>query len=151
MNKISPISELKYEETNKLLKYLDFFQKLDALVSKEEKRYLLECEEILEFYTELCNTEFMIVFDWKSWLNQNEIYKNIENDIEEHLKKADLDTLRKLMTSYVRGDRFNEGLYDQVVLNGHITKILTRLKELMNCKSKMMIKDQTLVHWESFP
>lgn len=128
---ISNISEIKYEEVNKLLKYLDFFQRLDAMTCEEGKRNLLECEEIQEFYTELCNSGFIIVFNWKSWLDQNEIYKNIENDIEEHLMKADLDTLRKLMTSYIRGDRFIEGLFNGVILNGHITKILTRLKELI--------------------
>ncbi|MEK5331898.1 DUF6508 domain-containing protein [Lysinibacillus sp. FSL W8-0992] len=77
-----------------------------------------------------------MVFDWKSWLNENEIYKNIANDIEEHVMKADLDTLRKLMTSYIRGDRFNEGLFEGVIINGHVTKILTRLRELMaNCNN----------------
>lgn len=52
-----------------------------------------------------------------SWLNQNEIYKNRANDIEEPVMKADLDTLRKLMIRYIRGDiqRHN---------NGHVTKII---------------------------
>lgn len=68
---MSHISEIKYEEINKLLKFLDIFQRLDAMISEEEKRYLPECEGIREFYNELCNTGFIIVFDWKSWLNQN--------------------------------------------------------------------------------
>ncbi len=129
---ISHISEIKFEELNRLVGFLDFFQRVDALMTEEEKRDMLECEEVLEFYEELCNTGFLIVFDWKSWLDQNEIYKNIVNDIEEHIMKADLDTLRKLMTSYIRGDRFTEGLFEGVILNGHVTKILTRLKELMD-------------------
>lgn len=130
---ISLLPELKYEEINKLLKFLDFFQRLDAVIIEEEKRKMLECDEIEKLYNELCNTGFLIVFDWKSWLNQNEIYKNIANDIEEHLMKADLDTLRKLMTSYIRGDRFSEGLFNEVIMNGHITKILIRLRELIQC------------------
>lgn len=129
---MSHISEIKLEELNKLVKFLDFFQRLDELSSKEEKRYMLECDEIREFHEELCNTGFLIIFDWKSWLNQNEIYKNIANDIEEHLMKADLDTLRKLTTSYIRGNRFTEGLFEGVIINGHVTKILTRLRELMD-------------------
>ncbi|WP_144511007.1 DUF6508 domain-containing protein [Bacillus sp. FJAT-22090] len=132
MNKISHISEIGLEELNKLVEYLGFFQRFDALISVEEKRDRLECEEIQEFHKELCNTGFIIVFDWKSWLNQNEIYKYIENDIEEHVMKADLDTLRKLMTSYIRGDRFTEGLFNAVIINGHITKILTRLREFID-------------------
>lgn len=129
---ISHISEIKFEELNRLVGFLDFFQRVDALMSEEEKRDMLECKEIMEFYEELYNTGFLLVFDWKSWLDQNEIYKNIANNIEEHVTKADLDTLRKLMTSYIRGDRFTEGLFEGVILNGHVTKILTRLKELMD-------------------
>ena len=129
---ISHISEIKFEELNRLVGFLDFFQRVDALMSEEEKRDMLECEEIMEFYEELYNTGFLLVFDWKSWLDQNEIYKNIANNIEEHVTKADLNTLRKLMTSYIRGDRFTEGLFEGVILNGHVTKILTRLKKLMD-------------------
>lgn len=132
MNMISHISEIKFEELNRLVGFLDFFQRVDALMSEEEKRDMLECKETMEFYEELYNTGFLLVFDWKSWLDQNEIYKNIANNIEEHVTKADLDTLRKLMTSYIRGDRFTEGLFEGVIINGHITKILTRLKELMD-------------------
>ena len=129
---VSRISEIKYEELHKLLKFLSFFQRLDAMLSEEEKRCMLECEEIREFHEELCNTGFLMIFDWKNWLKQNEMYKNIANDIEEPLLKADLDTLRKLLTSYIRGDRFNEGLFEQAIINGHVTKILTRLEVLMD-------------------
>lgn len=129
------ISEIQFEEVHKLLKFLDFFQRIDASNNEEEKRDLLEREEIREFYNELCNTGFIIAFDWKSWLNQNEKYMNIENDIKEHVMKADIVTLRKLMTSYIRGDRYNEGLFNEVILKGHITKILTRLSELNNSKT----------------
>lgn len=129
---ISHISEIKFEELNRLVGFLNFFQRVDALMSEEEKRDMLECKEIMEFYEELYNTGFLLVFDWKSWLDQNEIYKNIANNIEEHVTKADLDTLRKLTTSYIRGDRFTEGLFERVIINGHVTKILTRLKELMD-------------------
>lgn len=136
MNKISQIPEITVEALNKLLYFIDFFQGLDAVVSEEEKRNRLDCDEFDEFYNELCNTGFLLVFDWKSWLDENEVYKYIENDIEEHIMKADLVTLRKLMTSYIRGDRFNEGLFNRVILNGNITKILTRLRVIMQSKSE---------------
>lgn len=131
MNIMSHIPEIKYEELNGLLKFLDFYQRLDEMNTEEAEKYLMASEEIQKFYKELSNIGFIIVFDWVSWLNQNEMYKNIENNIDEHLRKADLDTLRKLMTSYIRGDRFNEGLFKRVILNGHVTKILLRLRELI--------------------
>ncbi len=130
---MAQIPEVKFEELNKLVKYLDFFQRLDAMSNEEKTRYMLECKEIQEFRKELYNTAFLIVFDWKSWLNQNEMYKNIANDIEEHVMNADLETLQKLMTSYIRGDRFTEGLFEGVIINGHVTKIITRLRELTRC------------------
>ncbi|MFJ7646130.1 DUF6508 domain-containing protein [Lysinibacillus sp. NPDC097279] len=130
---MAQIPEVKFEELNKLVKYLDFFQRLDAMSNEEKTRYILECKEIQEFRKELYNTAFLIVFDWKSWLNQNEMYKNIANDIEEHVMNADLETLQKLMTSYIRGDRFTEGLFEGVIINGHVTKIITRLRELTRC------------------
>ena len=136
MNEISQIPEIKVEAFNKLLQFVDFFQGLDAVVSEEEKRNRLEGDELEEFYNDLYDTGFLIVFDWKSWLNENEVYKNLENDFEEHIMTADLITLRKLMTSYIRGDRFTEGLFNRVILNGHITKILIRLRVLMQSKTE---------------
>lgn len=133
---MTQIPEIKIEALNRLLHFLDFFQGLDAVASEEEIRNRLECDEVEEFYNALCDTGFLIVFDWKSWLNENEVYKNLDNDIEEYIMKADLITLRKLMTSYIRGDRFTEGLFNRVILNGHITKILTRLRVLMQSKSE---------------
>lgn len=78
---------------------------------------MLKCEGIRGFHEELYNIGFLLVINWMSWLNQNEIYKNRANDIEEPVMKADLDTLRKLMIRYIRGDiqRHN---------NGHVTKII---------------------------
>ncbi|WP_390621044.1 DUF6508 domain-containing protein [Brevibacillus massiliensis] len=46
------------------------------------------------------------------------------------MKSADLDTLRKLMTCYVRGDRFNEGLLKRIVTDGKLHCILQRLREI---------------------
>lgn len=65
---------------------------------------MLKCEGIRGFHEELYNIGFLLVINWMSWLNQNEIYKNRANDIEEPVMKADLDTLRKLMIRYIRGD-----------------------------------------------
>lgn len=131
MNGLSHLPEINNETLIKLVKFLDFFQRLDAIPSENEKRNMLACEEIRQFHDELGKTGFLIVFDWKSWLHENEAYKQITNDIEEHVKKADLATLRKLMTSYIRGDRFTEGLFEAVIINGHVTKILKRLRELV--------------------
>jgi len=46
------------------------------------------------------------------------------------LEEADLETLRKLLTTHVRKDRFCEGHLDYMFECGHITAILERLQQL---------------------
>lgn len=46
-----------------------FFKRLDAMISEEEKRYMLNCEGIRGFHEELYNIGFLLVFNWMSWLN----------------------------------------------------------------------------------
>lgn len=50
----------------------------------------------------------------------------MEHDIQDHIMKLDLEALGKLMTSYIRGDQFNEGLFIHAILKGHITQLASR-------------------------
>lgn len=119
------------EEINELLNYLGFFQDSKSIFFKEKNGYQLESQEVRSFREKINDTGFLLVFDWIQWIDDNKIYKDLDNsNIHEKIMSADLVTLRKLMTSYIRGDRFNEGLFIAVILKGHITKILLRLKEL---------------------
>ena len=68
----------------------------------------------------MSDTGFLMVFNWHEWLDRNEGFKDLNKDIQEEIKYADLETLRKLMTSYVRGDRFNEGLLERIVADGKL-------------------------------
>ncbi|MCM3781515.1 DUF6508 domain-containing protein [Neobacillus mesonae] len=120
------------DELNKLLQYLEYFQGRDHVFYYEKNGYLAESEEVLQFRKELDQTGFLVVFDWSEWIQANERFRDIKNDIHDEIKRADLNTLRKLMTSYIRGDRFNEGLFIQVILQGHIKNILMRLQEIKN-------------------
>lgn len=90
-----------------------------------------------ELLQTLFETGFLMVFNWHEWLNRNEVFKDLNKDIQEEIKYADLETLRKLMTSYVRGDRFIErgdrfieGLLERVVVDGKLQCILQRLREI---------------------
>lgn len=115
---------------NRLLGYIDCFQNADHEHLQFVNGYPSESQEVIAFRKALDECGFLIVFDWKAWISEHEIYKDIEQNIEEQIKKADVDTLRKLMTCYIRGDRFNEGLFAAVVQNGNVAKILHRLSEL---------------------
>jgi hypothetical protein len=83
-----------------------------------------------ELLQTLFETGFLMVFNWHEWLNRNEVFKDLNKDIHEEIKSEDLETLRKLMTSYVRGDRFNEGLLERIVVDGKLHCILQRLREI---------------------
>lgn len=83
-----------------------------------------------ELFQTLFETGFLMVFNWHEWLDRNEGFKDLNKDIQEEIKYADLETLRKLMTSYVRGDRFNEGLLERIVADGKLQCILQRLREI---------------------
>jgi len=85
-----------------------------------------------ELLQTLFETGFLMVFDWHEWLDRNEVFKDLDKDVHEEIKTADLETLRKLMTSYVRGDRFNEGLLERIVADGKFHCILQRLQEIRN-------------------
>ncbi|NWL88434.1 MULTISPECIES: DUF6508 domain-containing protein [unclassified Paenibacillus] len=119
------------QEINKLLSYLDFFQDSGSVFFTEVNGYYRESEEVLRFREALNETGFLLVFDWKTWLHEHEVYKDISHDIQDQIRNADIEILRKLMTSYIRGDRFNEGLFISTIVNGHIANILLRLKELV--------------------
>ena len=79
---------------------------------------------VIEFVTVLEETGFLICFDWCSWEQSSEL-----DDIE-RIKTADIETLRKLLTYYVRCDRYCEGHLAVVFETGCIKAILNRLKAL---------------------
>lgn len=121
------------EEINSLLNYLEYFQNSGSVFYIEKNGYRFESDEIRNFRKELDDVGFLLVFDWKQWISDHEEFKDTNRPIREKIAEADIETLRKLMTSYIRGDRFNEGLFIHVILKGHISNILLRLKELAEC------------------
>ncbi|WP_339321203.1 DUF6508 domain-containing protein [Paenibacillus sp. FSL W8-0194] len=118
------------KEMDRLLPYLEIFQKHGSVPGTTSGHDRCETEVVRNFLQELSGTGFMMVFDWSSWVAEHEIYRDIDRNIEDHIRHADLETLRKLVTSYVRGDRYTEGVLIRVIENGKITQILKRLKML---------------------
>lgn len=119
-------------QIKRLTNYLEFFQNDRSVFFTESKGWRIESPEVSQFRKELYDTEFLLVFDWVQWISENDEFKNVNNIVQDKIRNADLETLRKLMTSYIRGDRFNEGLFIDVILKGHVTDILLRLQELIN-------------------
>ena len=70
--------------------------------------------------------KFVYSFDWPSWKDEAERL----TDDPEALKTADLDMIRKLITTHVRADRFCEGHLAGVSKSGHLLAILYRLTQI---------------------
>ncbi len=121
-------------EFRKLVSYLEYFQNADNIFFTEKNGYWVESPEISKFRNDLNETGFLLVFDWGQWITDHSEFKDINNNLEEPIMKADLVTLRKLMTSYIRGDRFNEGLFMNVIQKGHVRSILLRLQKLVDTR-----------------
>ncbi|WP_098747614.1 DUF6508 domain-containing protein [Paenibacillus sp. EZ-K15] len=123
-------ADLTSEDVDRLLQYLEYFQDPGSVFYYEVNGYMRESQEIGSFRKALDDVGFLMVFNWSDWLMENEIYRNLDNNMDSSIMNADLETLRKLMTSYIRGDRFNEGLFISVCMKGHAAHILLRLREL---------------------
>jgi len=70
--------------------------------------------------------KLLVVFDWPAWKEKATVLM----EDPDALAKADLLTLRKLITTHLRAERFNEGHLAAQFENGHLLGILERLKEI---------------------
>ena len=118
--------EITPQDIEKILK---LYASLKELVGADQIDGRLQ-ELTHELLQTLFETGFLMVFNWHEWLDRNEVFKDLNKDIHEEIESADLETLRRLMICYVRGDRFNEGLLVRIVADGKLQCILERLQEI---------------------
>jgi len=83
--------------------------------------------EIDIFIDDLNKMGFIQKFDWQNWIEELDRFS--ENP--ELLKKADAETIIKILTTIVRGERFFAGILYKNIENGFILKILYRLKDIL--------------------
>jgi O-acetyl-ADP-ribose deacetylase len=79
------------------------------------------------FVQTLYDNGWIIDFNWPQW--QEEAKDYIDNIAT--LKKADLETLQKLITLHVRKNRFCDGHLVSIIKSGHIGDIFHRAKEIL--------------------
>jgi len=82
---------------------------------------------VSKFANALYDKGLIYPFDWGGWNYGVKLSRN-----PELIQKANLLTLRKLITAHVRQDRFCEGHLVNVFESGLIVKILERLRKLKN-------------------
>lgn len=86
-------------------------------------------EIVLRFEQALYNNEFIQPFNWSIWEEGKRLV-----DHPELLQRANLQTLRKLLTAHVRAERFSDGHLAAMFESGHIHRILKRMKEISDAK-----------------
>jgi hypothetical protein len=80
-------------------------------------------EKTSEFIQALYENNFIQALDWSDF----NTLENVEN-----IEHADIDTLVKILTAYVRADRFSSGSVANLIKEGYLLRILYRLREIKN-------------------
>lgn len=88
---------------------------------------IYEDKGLIDFCKTIVETKFCVVFDWFDWQAGREIFMK-----KERIDKADLLTLRMLITAIWRNDRFCDGALVACAENGDILRILRRLEKLID-------------------
>jgi len=127
----SPVPPINRAGFDSVLAYLPVFQrpgfKFGEWVYKEgELPHYQYSPEVDRFVSALYAANLVYPFDWGQFVERAQRYRD-EPDL---LASADLLTLRKLLTTHVRADRFNEGHLAAELESGHIVAILKCLQEL---------------------
>lgn len=109
-----------------LLTYLPIFNNPEfkpyAFVKREIRTYL-EYDSVVEAFCESASQAC-----WYSEYDPfvaDEMLKN-----EELLSNASLDEIKAMLTYFVCGERFCDGFKGQLIIDGHIQRLLERLKKL---------------------
>ena len=126
-----PTPEIEVEQIDAVLKFLPRFEERGYQFGQWRTPaghlpYISFSSEAQEFIRTLYQQHIIFAFDWQSWREQAQYYQ-AHTDA---LGAADLLTIRKLLTTHVRMDRFVEGHLASVFDQGLLTAILGRLKRI---------------------
>lgn len=123
--------EIKTDAIDALLEFLPAFEATDGdhgewRTEPGQLPYFCPDEKLSEFVEVLYQHGWVTPFDWPAWREEADRFVASPG----LLASADLDVLRKLLTSHVRQDRFCEGHLAEMVRTGHVAALLRRLREL---------------------
>ena len=138
------------EGIDKVLKFLPIFEKegysfCEWKNGEEENGvstfpHCSYSKEVCEFEGTLYEEGFIINFDWGKWQEQAKLCYSKPG----LLNTADIITLQKLLTTHIRKDRFCEGHLAGVLEDGHIVKILLRLKDIRDKMKDVEQKEKSI-------
>ena len=113
------------------LNYLPYFQDQNnefyEVVSKPHQMPFASYSEMVHsFHQDIHHRNMVYDFNWSQWSDEAKKYI----DDPKMLVTADITIIQKLFTSIIRGDRFCEGLWGDMIDNGFILALLMRLKDI---------------------
>lgn len=126
------LDDLSLTQLDTILAYLPIFERPgysfgEWQITRGVFPYWAASPEATAFVEALYRERLITPFDWGSWAAEARHYTEGGG---EALNTADLTTLRKLITSYVRADRFSEGTLASLFQSGQITAVLRRLGQI---------------------
>lgn len=131
-----PLGEPTLEDIDAILRFLPAFERPDFEAGGFEEgtaedgsklpRHFAASPTLLEFMQALQDHNWVHEFDWTEWQPVAERYaKN-----EALLADAGLGTIRKILTTHVRREHFEDGHLLGVVRSGHAAAVLRRLRAI---------------------
>lgn len=122
--------EISLEVIDVIIKYLPIFEKEGYSFFKWEHDgdhlRLVYAQEVCAFSKYLYDSGFIYYFSWGNWQHKaKKIYDN-----PDLLDSADLLTIRRLLITHVRKEKFCDGHFADMLNEGHIQAILRRLKNI---------------------
>lgn len=124
------MSTLTLESIDRVLLYLPYFEdenveKFTISDTSVIGPYVYD-EKVLMFMKALYEEDIVIDFDWAGWRDEAVIYfKDLDL-----IREANLETVRKLLTTIVRVERLMNGLVAEMISTGVIIDLLKRLQEV---------------------
>ena len=123
-------SDTSNSSIDSILEFLKYFKnnsKPFYKIDKEDIFYpYIYSRKVNEFIATVKKENFTIIYDWVKW--QDEADKYFKEP--ELIDSASIVILRKLMTMFIRKERFCSGFINSVIDTGMILKILERLNAL---------------------
>ena len=131
-----PLGEPTLHDIDALLRFLPTFERPDFEPGGFEEgtaedgtplpRHFAASPTLIEFMQALQDHNWVFEFDWSEWQPVAERYA--KND--SLLDGAGLGTIRKILTTHVRREHFEDGHLLGVVRSGHVAAVLRRLSAL---------------------
>lgn len=126
------------EQIDAILPYLDAFERMGFTCGQwpDDGQSLIPhfdySDPVAQFVQALYDNGWIEPFDWTAW--HDTAAQFVESP--ERLAAADAPTLRRLLTTHVRQDRFCEGHLAAMFESGHIVAVLRRLKEIRTATTR---------------